>query len=206
MIFQRHAGRSLHPRNARQSAWPPILSKARCDDAEPDPVKAIPRISHIACKLTVLRRTAVQAEHQHAVLGLRVVERRFDPPEAGRARPGMASSNGRECFRSASDRASCTVSSTSQNHRSASGRAECSAWADATDTRRSLFVPPKRMVIRIAFSAGRCFRYSGMCRRCEPRISSFRDSPMCNRTSEVRATARPGMTLCRNPDPLDLPV
>ncbi|HYS89955.1 MAG TPA: hypothetical protein VEN78_33860, partial [Bradyrhizobium sp.] len=35
------------------------------------------------------------------------------------------------------------------------------AWAEATDTRRSVFVPPKRMVIRIIRSA----------------LSSFRDVP-----------------------------
>ena len=63
-----------------------ILSKARCEEAEPEPVKGMPRISHIACSSPFSARAAMQAEHQHAVLGLRLVERLLDAAEAAACR------------------------------------------------------------------------------------------------------------------------
>src|SRR5438552_8928963 len=135
------------------------LSKARCEDAEPEPVKGTPRISHIACnspfsalppcrpststRLSALARSSACANATPRLSGLN------------------SSSNGRLWPSSAACFTSCTVSVTSQNQRSASGNASHSACADATETRRSLLVPPKRRVFRIEFNS----------------LSSFRDGP-----------------------------
>ena len=90
----------------------------------------------------------MQAEHQHAIFGLRPVERGFQR-EAAIAGLELVL-EGARVLEQACDFTSCTVSATCQNHRSASGNARCSACALATETSRSLLVPPKRMVIRIS--------------------------------------------------------
>ena len=54
-----------------------VLSNARFEDAEPDPVNG--NAAHFAHRLqfAVLRPAPVQAEHQHAIFGFRFIERRF---------------------------------------------------------------------------------------------------------------------------------
>src|SRR6185437_3213368 len=108
------------------------------------------------------------------------------------------SSNGRVWASNALPLVSCTLSSASQNQRSASGSASHSACAEATETRRSLLVPPNRMVIRIIYF--RSLVIPGRLVEANPEsraaISRFR----------VRAKARPGTTSCWNSDPLDFPL
>ena len=55
-----------------------VLSKARCDDAEPEPVKGIAAQFAHRLQFAVLGPAAMQAEHQHAILGLGLVERRLE--------------------------------------------------------------------------------------------------------------------------------
>ena len=118
----------------------------------------------------------MQAEHQHAILGLRLVERLLER-QAAVAGLEFILERTRMLRAAPLSAASCTVSATSQNQRSASGNARCSAWALATETSRSLLVPPKRMVVRISL----------------PLLSSFRGDadPDSNLEIRVRASRAP---------------
>ncbi len=100
--------------------------------------------AHLAhrLQLAILRRTAVQAEHQQAVFRTCLIERLFNPADARASRlerlfewTGMSEKRVRlDLMHRVAD---------VPEPQSASGNAECSAWALATDTSRSLLKPPK---------------------------------------------------------------
>src|SRR5262245_59975525 len=182
------------------------LSKARCEDAEPEPVKGTPRTSHMACSspFSALPPCRPSTSTRLSALARSSACAKGMPRLSGR----NTSSNGRLWPSSSAFVTSCAVSAMSQNHRSASGSASHSACAEATDTSRSLLVPPKRMVLRIDMPISFFFVIPGWRAAPDPEsiAQQFRGSPMCNCTSVVRADARPGTTLLGNANPLDFPM
>src|SRR5215470_10292684 len=177
-----------------------VLSKARCEDAEPEPVKGTPRTSHMACSspFSALPPCRPSTSARLSALARSSACAKGMPRLSGR----NTSSNGRLWPSSCAGVTSCTVSAISQNQRSASGSASHSACAEATETSRSLLVPPKRMVLRIDMPISFFFVIPGRCTSIEPGISSFKQP----RGSGFALTRAPERRLHGNADPLDFPM
>ena len=128
------------------------LSKARCDEAEPEPVKAMPRISHIACSSPFSARPPCRpsTSTRSSALALSSAcssRRRRGPPGLNviLERPRMVE----QILRRTSMHGVVDIPEPQIGF----GQRRCSACALATETRRSLLVPPKRMVIRISLGS-----------------------------------------------------
>ena len=162
-----------------------ILSKARCEDAEPDPVNGTPRISHIACSSPFSARPPCRpSTSTRPSLGpiQRLLDRSANALSAGlellleRAR--MSAQRLRACLMHA------VVGVPEPQIGLRQGLD--SACALATETSRSLLVPPNKMVIRIIPAVACTFVITGATK------SRTRYSPIVVMDSRARRAS--GMT------------